>query len=173
MSPEALAMAPFRWVEDPVKAFWLGSAVIAAVCVLVGQATSWVAWRLNGKHLGEHIQEARGYGKTSLRMLAAGQESHYPGVNRLANEAFGRAFFLSMAMNAAALWPVFLAAGWIAARFDGVRVPLGSSGFSLNPVAPLAVTYIGMRIAFARFARAVRFSRRRGAEAGADPQRGA
>lgn len=158
MSLHALLMMPFGWVQNPVGAFWVGSAVLAAACVLVGQATAWMASRWNARHLEGHVREARGYQKTSLGMLASGEPEHYAGVNRLANEAFGRAFFLGVAMNAAALWPVFLAAAWIDARFGGLRVPVGASGFSLNCVAPLAVTYIGMRIAFARLVRAVRSS---------------
>lgn len=33
-------------------------------------------------------------------------------MNKLANEAFGRGFFLKAAMGMASLWPAFLAAAW-------------------------------------------------------------
>jgi len=40
-------------------------------------------------------------------------------INRLANESFGRSFFLSAAMGMGALWPLFFAAGWLDLRYKG------------------------------------------------------
>ncbi len=152
---DIFCMAPFRWIDDPVSAFWLGSAMLALASFLVGQATSWLAMRFNGAGLQKHVEDARRYENAYLGMLRHG-EANPSGVNSLANESFGKAFFMGIATSAAGLWPVFLAAGWIDLHFAGVRVPLAGVEGGISNVAPLVLAYIALFFTFSRFSKAVR-----------------
>ncbi|MDZ7665677.1 MAG: hypothetical protein U5K27_10195 [Desulfotignum sp.] len=74
------------------------------------------------------------------------------GINKLANEAYGKSFFLLMAMGMAALWPAFFAVAWLDERFKDISftMPAWAGGLELNFVAPFILIYIGMRIAWAK-----------------------
>lgn len=145
---DSMAIAPFRWIADPIAAFWVGSAVLALVCLVLGQVTTKLALWGNGALMRGHVRDASRYQKTSLDMIKAGQPGDYSGVNRLANEAFGKAFFLGVALGAAGLWPLFFAAAWMELRFSEVRIPVGIGAWNLAHVAPLLLTYAVMRVSF-------------------------
>jgi hypothetical protein len=59
-----------------------------------------------------------------MNALKAGDKKSYKAINQLANEAYGKTFFLQVAMGAATLWPIPLALGWLQLRFSEVRFPL-------------------------------------------------
>ncbi len=149
-SLDSIAILPFRLLAEPVTAFWLGSAILALVSLLLGQSTVKIAMYANGAFLNQHVQDARKFENTYLGMLKNGEARHdRSGVNGLANEAFGKAFFMGISISAASLWPVFFAAGWIDSRFTGIRLPLTGFENGLSNVAPLVITYIALYIVYA------------------------
>jgi hypothetical protein len=85
-----------------------------------------------------------------MNALKAGDKEVYTGANKLANDAFGRSFFLQLAMGMASLWPAFLGAAWLQARFQGVPVPVPFSDLQINWLPPYVVMYIVIRIAMSR-----------------------
>lgn len=143
---DAAAIAPFRCIEEPLPAFWLGSVVLAGVCVMLGQLSLKVATAVNGRLMEGHVGDASRYQETSLSLLRAGHGDRFKGVNQLANEAFGKAFFLGVAWGAASLWPLFFAAAWLEMRFSGMRIPLGIGEITLSHVAPLLLAYVALRV---------------------------
>ena len=60
----------------------------------------------------------------SMNALKAGDKAAYKAINSLANEAFGKSFFLQVAMASASLWPVPCALAWLQIRFSSIRFPL-------------------------------------------------
>ncbi len=153
---EHIIFQPFLWVGEPISAFWLGSATLALIALAMGQVTAKVALAVNGSHLDRHVADAQSYENTYLEMLKQGEAEHRSGVNQLANEAFGKAFFMGIAISAASLWPLFLAAGWIDARFAGIRLPIAGLNTSLSNIAPLIIAYIVFYILFVKMGKMMR-----------------
>ncbi|MGD8444092.1 MAG: hypothetical protein PVI94_11400, partial [Desulfobacterales bacterium] len=83
---------------------------------------------------------------------AFGDDVAYKGINKLANEAYGKSFFLFMAMGMASLWPAFFAAAWLNSRFGDIVfvLPRWASGFELNFMAPFIILYIAARLLIAK-----------------------
>ena len=81
------------------------------------------------------------------------------GINKLANEAYGKSFFLFIAMGMAALWPAFFAAAWLKLRFGHLVFPLPHwvGGIELNFLGPFIILYIAVRIGVSRLKRLIPF----------------
>jgi hypothetical protein len=118
--------------------FFLGTFVLALICLILGDATAVVANRLVGRHMENHAAEALKYGDLSITAAKAGDKPAYQAANRLANEAFGLSFFSLMALSMARLWPLPFALAWMQYRFLDVEVPL--------PLLPWSLGYIGVFI---------------------------
>jgi hypothetical protein len=73
------------------------------------------------RHAVEEMAERHGQ---SIHALQAGDKQAYKDINRLANEAYGKTFFLQVAMAASSLWPVACALAWMQMRFSEIRFPL-------------------------------------------------
>jgi hypothetical protein len=92
------------------------------------------------------------YHEQSMKAKQAGDETAYKGINKLANEAYGKSFFLLMAMGMAALWPAFFAVAWLEKRFGsiGFTMPEWAGGTELSFTAPFILIYILLRVAWAK-----------------------
>jgi hypothetical protein len=117
-------IAPYRWPEDPMLGWWLGTLILALWSTLSGRATMALVMRVNLRHVKEGLKETSLRHTQSMNALKAGDKESYKAINKLANEAYGKTFFLQVAMAAASLWPVPLALGWLQLRFSEVRFPL-------------------------------------------------
>ena len=82
--------------------------------------------------ISDHSRDMVAMHNLSVRALEEGDASGYKACNKVANEAFGRAFFMQIALAAATLWPVPWALHWMGKRFGSVEFPL-----------PLSVPLIG------------------------------
>jgi hypothetical protein len=143
-------IAPYRFFSQSVLAWWFGTFVLAVWCLLLGEITLSLARRLNREPIMRHSTEAKRCQASSLNALRAGDKEAYKAINRLANESFGRSFFLSAAMGMGALWPLFFAAGWLDLRYKGVKVSLLGLPFSVNWVVGFLCCYIGARVLYRR-----------------------
>ena len=72
-----------------------------------------------------------------MEALKAGNRPAYEAANKLANEAFGKSFFMQLTLSATFFWPVFFALGWMQYRFldwsspcPGWAFPWATSGCS-------------------------------------------
>ena len=131
-------MPVFRWPESPVIGFYLGVFVLAAVCVVLGDFTFNIVVRADKKRIKENTVETVKYNNLSIEALQAGDGESYHACNKMANEAFGRMFFLQMAISTAALWPIPFALSWMQYHFYGVEFPL--------PLIPVVFNYAGVFI---------------------------
>ena len=146
-------IVPYRWLDDPVWAWWLGTWVLVLLCITLGELTLRLGQRLNRASLEELEGQSKKMHDGSLQALRQGDKPSYKAMNRLANEAFGRGFFLRAAMGMASLWPVFLAAGWLDARFEGLVIPLPGLGLGLGWLPAFVSLYLLSRLAWWRLKR--------------------
>ncbi|MBW1797133.1 MAG: hypothetical protein JRJ21_01740 [Deltaproteobacteria bacterium] len=121
---DAFLIAPYRWPQDPVLGWWLGTFILALWSTILGEITLAIAFRANRSHVKETTREMTEYHDRSMNALKAGDKGAYRAINKLANEAFGKTFFLQIAMASASLWPVACALGWMQTRFSNIRFPL-------------------------------------------------
>jgi hypothetical protein len=144
---------PYRWLSDPVWGWWLGTWVVVLLCISLGELTLLLGKRLNRASLTELDGQTRQMHDNSLQALRQGDKGAYKAMNKLANEAFGRGFFLKAAMGMASLWPPFLAAGWLSARFEGLVIPLPGLGLGLGWLPAFLSLYLLSRLAWWRLKR--------------------
>ncbi|MFC1859485.1 hypothetical protein ACFL9U_15870 [Thermodesulfobacteriota bacterium] len=150
---DSVLIVPYRWPESPVIGWWIGTFTLAAGCCVLGAITTALVYRANHTYVQEVSQEMLDRHHQSINALKMGDKNSYKAINKLANEAYGKTFFLQMAMASASLWPVALALGWMQTRFHDVTFPLcfplsslfgGSVGYAFTFI-PL---YILCRIFF-------------------------
>ena len=145
-------IAPYRFFEDPVIGWWSGTFVLAFWSVLIGELTLAGVHRINRKPVAEYSDQTRYYHEQSMKAKQAGDEKAYKGINKLATEAYGKTFFLFIAMGMASLWPAFFAAAWLNLRFGKIvfTLPQWAGGFELSYIAPFVVVYILVRMIFSK-----------------------
>ena len=134
---DAFLISPYRWPKNPVIGWWLGTSILAMWCTLLGGITQTLANRANRPAMEEASREMVERHYQSLNALKSGDKPVYKDINKLANEAYGRSFFLQLAMACASLWPVPFALAWMHTRFSAVDFPL-----------PLAVPLIGEKVSY-------------------------
>ena len=132
-----LLITPFRWPDNPIAGWWLGTFCIALWSTLLGEFTAALAFRVNRSYVTEIAQEVLNRHNQSMNALKGGDKPAYKAINKLANEAYGKAFFMQLAMASASLWPVPFALGWMHIRFSSIS-------FSL----PFNVSYIGNSVGY-------------------------
>ena len=139
-------IAPYRWLPDPVLGWWLGSAVLAFWCVLLGLATMSLARWVNREYIEREKRRMLEGQSQSWEALQAGNKLAYKGFNEQANDSFGKSFFMGAAMGAASLWPAFVALAWLTWRFGRVSIPLPPTPWEVGPVAAFIPLYIALRL---------------------------
>ncbi|MBW1721691.1 MAG: hypothetical protein JRJ78_06475 [Deltaproteobacteria bacterium] len=139
-------IGPYRWFHHPLLGWWAGTFILALWASILGELTLAVAYRVNRSAVNERLEETSLYHQRSLNALKSGDKKSYKAINRLANEAFGKSFFLMMAMGMSSLWPAFMAAAWLQKRFGDIRFPFPFVENGLNFVSYFIVCYIMTRI---------------------------
>jgi len=117
-------IAPYRWPGNPMIGWWAGTTILAVWAALLGKLTIALVFRVNRSHIKETVGEMAQRHSQSMNALKAGDRAAYKAINRLANEAFGKSFFLQVAMASASLWPIPCALAWLQIRFSSIRFPL-------------------------------------------------
>ena len=127
----------YRIPQNPWMGFCLGTSVLALLCVLAGEFTLSLGYLVNRRKISGHSKNMVAMHNLSVRALELGDESSYKACNKVANEAFGRAFFTQIALAAAMLWPLPWALHWMGKRFSLVEFPL-----------PLTIPVIGGHVSY-------------------------
>ncbi len=129
--------------------FLIGTFVLAFLAVWLGELTTAAGLLVNGGHLEKATDEMVRYQNMSVDAIAACDKTAFRASNKLANDAFGRTFFMQIAVSAAFLWPVFIALTWMAFRFGEVELRLVFTDRTVGYVAiflPLyAAAYLILR----------------------------
>jgi hypothetical protein len=143
---DPVLIAPYRLTADPMWGWWLGTFVLACWATLIGELTLALVFHLNRRYVDEMNKEMQDRNRQAMNALKAGEKRIYKGLNDLANEAFGKAFFLQIAMGASSLWPPFLAAAWLQARFADVPILLPWNMGDITYQSGFIVVYLAVRI---------------------------
>ena len=144
-------IAPYRWLADSAWAWWLGTVVLCFWCTLLGEFTLGIVYRVNKRFIKERNEEMVMRHNQAMDALRSGDKEIYTGANKLASEAFGKGFFLQLAMGMSSLWPAFLGAAWLQERFAEVVVPVPLMGTGVNWLPAYVVLYILVRVLFSRY----------------------
>lgn len=150
----------FRLVRDPQAGFFLGCAYVALCAVIVGDVAMSLAYRINRKAFLAHQREMLRHNDMSFQALACKDKEAFKACNTLANDAFGRNFFLGATLFCASIWPVALALGWLDQRFGRVDDLIAPFIGQVRPEFWFIPIYIIVRIAFSRIKHGVPLYRR-------------
>ena len=152
---DPVLIAPYRWFGNPLLGWWVGTFALALWAALIGDMCATLAVWVNRHQIAKNSRQTLYYHEQSIAAKKAGDELAYKGINDLANEAFGKSFFLLMATGMASLWPAFFAAAWMHRRFSelGYSLPSWLGGFEINPIAPFILLYILSRLLVGRIRR--------------------
>lgn len=121
---DAICIAPYRLVGNPVLGFYVGTLVLALGCLLLGKISQDMVWLWNRRHYQREETEMIRMHNLSVSAIEAGDKTAYKAANREANEAFGKSFFAGAALFSVSVWPVPFALGWLDGRFAGVDIPV-------------------------------------------------
>jgi hypothetical protein len=132
----------FRLTDQAAVNFFIGTAVMAFLALLLGKLGS-AAVLTAGRHYSLRLSdEAKKYQDLSIQALKAGDRRAYEAGNQLANEAFGKSFYLGVAQSAAFFWPVGFVLAWMQYRFLGLAFPIPLIGWSVGYIGIFIPLYI-------------------------------
>ena len=136
----------YRLVEDPILAYFLGTFLLALLCVLVGELLVGLAVYLNRDYLRRLTEELIQWNNLAVEAVEKGNPDACHTFNREANEVYGKLFFLSIAHSAACLVPIPFVLAWMQMRFGEVQFPLPFAvpgvGDSVNYIFTFVVLYL-------------------------------
>jgi hypothetical protein len=150
-SIDTFLITPFRLPDNPIAGWWLGSSLLALWCTLLGDLSQALAYRANHFKIQRDEREMVEYHRHSLNALKAGDRGAFKAINKLANEAFGKTFFLQLTLACASLWPVALALGWMQTRFADVDFPLIMTRISVSYPFIFIPLYVLTRLLYGKF----------------------
>lgn len=150
----------FRLVRNPQAGFFLGCAYVALCAVVVGDVAMSLAYRINRKAHLAHQREMLRHNDMSFQALACKDKEAFKACNTLANDAFGRNFFLGATLFCASIWPAALALGWLDLRFGRVDDLVAPLIGQVRPEFWFIPIYIAVRLAFSKIKHALPLYRR-------------
>ena len=153
MHPVFLFLDPYliwfyRITGDAMIDFILGTFTLALMAVIVGELNIALAYLAARRRIERVTDEAVKYQNLSLEALKAGDKGAYRAANRLANDAFGHAFFMQIALSAAFLWPAGFVLAWMSQRFWDLEFPLPFIPYSLGYIGVFLILFIAAYFVF-------------------------
>lgn len=153
---DAFLIAPYRWPGWDHGGMWLGSALLAFWCTLIGEYFAAGLYFLHRRYYSGMEDNMVRYHNLSVDALHSGNKEAYLAANKLAQEDFGKSFFAQATIGFASLWPVPFALGWMSLRFEGIDLyTVPGTELRAGYVFVLLTLYIVIRILFARYVKRV------------------
>jgi len=131
---------------SPLVDYFLGTFILAAISVLIGEATLSILRRVNKRHMERLDSELALKHEASMKYKQSGDDEAYRNLNRQANDAFGKVFFNMFTFSAASLWFAFFVLAWMQTRFIDIEFPFFRSGWSVGYVFTFLMMYVLARI---------------------------
>lgn len=128
--------------------FLFGTFMLALMAVIIGELTISVVFLFSRRRIDNVNAEVVKYQNLSSDALAAGDKAAYSATNKMANDAFGRSFFMQFGLSAAFLWPIFFMLEWMQTRFSEVEFPILFSDLSLGFIGVFIVLYAAAYLMF-------------------------
>jgi hypothetical protein len=145
---DSLLIAPYRITSDGFLGFMFGTFVLAWIALLIGEITISVLFLINRRHINKVNADVDHYQSLSMEALKVGDKNTYKAANKLANDAFGKSFFLQMTLSAGFLWPTFLAVYWMNERFADIEFPILYTDYSVGFIFVYIVLFIAANLIF-------------------------
>lgn len=142
--------------------FFIGTFVLAFAALVLGEITIAFAFVLVRKRIDEATGEVTRFHNLSMAALKEGDKPAYQAANKLANEAFGKSFFMQIALSAAFLWPIFFALVWMGYRFSDMEFKLLFTDSSIGYPAVFVALYAAAYLMFRRIKYKLPYFRRIG-----------
>ncbi len=117
-------IALYKVTGNPLLDYFFGTFLLSILVAVAGEVLFATAFAFNEKYLRKSDRTLSETHTLSMQALDAGDMEAYKACNKLANEAFGKVFFQTVALSSAKLCPVFFALAWMQSRFIDIAVPL-------------------------------------------------
>jgi len=150
----------YRITGSALTDFFIGTFVLALIVIIIGEFTISLTFLAVKRRIDQTTDEVIKFQNLSVDALAAGDKQVYSAANKLANDAFGKSFFMQIALSAAFLWPICFALAWMQYRFLEVEFPLPVIGYSLNYIGVFIIIYAATYLLFKRVKYKLPFFRR-------------
>jgi len=128
----------YRITGSSLLDFFIGTCVLAFICVVIGEISVSLALRFNKRYVDAMKDEMNTKERLSMEAYRTGDKDSYKALNKEATDAWGKHFFTMVAYSAGILWPIPVAFGWLQYRFQEVAFPLA---FPLSVVFGKTVGY--------------------------------
>jgi len=150
-------MPIYRFPENHVIGYCLGTLILSFAAVIIGQYSISLAFSINREMISHDNMKMCHFQDLSLNALKAGDKSAFKACNGIANEAYGKNFFTQIALSAASLWPLFIALGWMQYHFAEVEFPVPFSipllGNTFGYVTTFFLCYIPVSVVITKIRR--------------------
>lgn len=140
----------YRLTGNAFADFLVGTFVLAWIALLIGEFTISVVFLASKSRIDASTKDALRYQDLSAKAMSVGDKEAYRAANKLANDAFGKSFFMQIALSGAFLWPIFFALAWMDKRFAEVEFPLLLSEYSIGYVGIFIVLFAAAYLMFKR-----------------------
>ena len=132
-------IAFYRITGASLVDYFIGTFVLAFLCVIIGEVSVSLAIKFNKRYLDSMSREMKQKEMLSIAAYRAGDKDGYRSLNKEATDVWGKHFFTMVAYSAGILWPIPFALGWMQTRFAGVEFDLA---FPLSLLFGKSVGYI-------------------------------
>jgi hypothetical protein len=146
---DRILCAPYLLPLPPLLAWLTGTFCLALIASLFGEITLAILYWVNRHHIKKLATDMTRRHNQSVNALISKDKGAFKAINRLANDAFGKVFFVQIAMGMASLWPAFFAAAWLKMHFADVAIfNLHFIDWDVYYLPPFVPLYIVARILF-------------------------
>ena len=139
LQADSFLIAFYRITGYSLLDYFIGTMVLAFICVIIGELCVSLAIRFNKRYLDSMSREMKEKERLSLEARQAGDTDGYKALNKEATDVWGKHFFTMVAYSAGILWPLPFALGWMQTRFAEVEFDLA---FPLSLIFGKSVGYI-------------------------------
>jgi hypothetical protein len=139
LQADAVLIPLYRITGYSLPDYFIGTMLLALLCVVIGELSVSLAIRFNKRHLDSMTREMRQKEMLAMQAYREGDKPGYKSLNKEATDAWGRHFFTMVAYSAGILWPIPFALGWMQTRFSGVKFELA---FPLSLIFGQTVGYV-------------------------------
>ncbi len=150
----------YRITDYPFVDFLIGTFVLSMIAVVIGEFTISLAFLANRKFIEKTTDEVVRYQNISVDAIEAGNKPAYKAANKVANEAFGRSFFMQIALSTAFLWPIPFALAWMSYRFADLEFGLLFTDHTVGYPFVFFPLYVGAYLLFKRVKYKIPYFRR-------------
>lgn len=144
-------IAPYRWFASSELSFWIGTAVLAIVCLVVGELALTLVYMTNRTYYAGLNKKMVRMHNVSIQAICSKDKAIFKAANTWANEYFGKVFFSQAALFGVSIWGLPFAMGWLQTRFEGITIySIPYFGQPLGYTFVMLTCYIALRFGLSK-----------------------